>query len=225
VLTGEFDPNVLGQQSGSITISSTCSQSGQFEKRVRLYDASGNESAAYEYTMNCADSGTPPSNSNPPPSRNISNSGGLAQFDADGDCFLSEPEFFTITDAWITEQIDNALFFEAVDAWISQTSVCSVVAADVTGLRLEEVSLSQLRSGSIYFEVSGQSISSTSVQIFNLQGNSVFSETQSGTSLRWNQRSTEGHHVANGVYLYRVSVTDDYGISVYSEVRKLLVIN
>jgi len=169
-------------------------------------------------------SSQPPSNN--PPTRSVSNSGGLAQFDTDSDCMMSDAEFFSVTDSWITEEIGNDLFFAAVDAWISQSSICaSATASGVEALKLEAVSLEQVPSGAIFFGAQGQDISSTHVDIYDLKGNLLFSESQSGTSVRWNLRDASGARAANGVYLYRVIVQDQSGNMVNSEVRKLVVLN
>lgn len=51
--SGSWNPNVYGQKSGSISVTTKCNSIGQFRKRVTLYDAAGNQSTPYEYTLNC----------------------------------------------------------------------------------------------------------------------------------------------------------------------------
>ena len=221
VLSGEFDPGVGGQQNGSISISSTCSDTGTIQKRVRLYDRAGNESAAYEYSMNCGTTSFAPPPTNNPPSRTFSGSG-LDQFDFDNDCILSEAEFFSATDAWISEEIENGLFFDAVDAWIGQSNVCAA-SAGVHSLQLNKIDLSSSTMGRLKFEISGNQIAHSQLEIFDLHGTELFRTSSAGSKLIWNLKTSSGKRVSNGVYLYRVQVQDEYGNMVSSEVRKLVV--
>jgi len=62
-----------------------------------------------------------------------------------------------------------------------------------------------------------------SVQIFSLHGQLISNEQSPGQSLIWNMRNEHGQRVANGVYLYVVSVRDSSGSVIRSEVRKLVV--
>jgi hypothetical protein len=60
------------------------------------------------------------------------------------------------------------------------------------------------------------------VQIFDLNGTLVFSESQPGNELVWHTDNDYGEYLANGVYLYRVSVLID-GRWIVTEVRKLAI--
>jgi len=147
----------------------------------------------------------------------------LAAFDTNNSCFLDDPEFFAMIDQWVDGQIGDTLFFAGVDAWVAQTNICNAAAASaVSGLSLNSVSLDNA-FGSTVFNVAGQGIENMSVEIFSLSGDQVFSQEAAGTSLSWNQMTTTGAPVANGTYLYTVTV-EGVGSSVTSEVQKLVVI-
>ena len=48
---------------------------------------------------------------------------GAAQFDANGNGLIDDSELFTAIDQWIAGTISNELFFQVLDAWVSQASV------------------------------------------------------------------------------------------------------
>ncbi|OGF55065.1 MAG: hypothetical protein A2Z21_04550 [Candidatus Fraserbacteria bacterium RBG_16_55_9] len=153
----------------------------------------------------------------PPPTNN-----GLRQFDANGNCVIDDPEFFVSIDQWISDQVTDGLFFELVDLWISQSSVCSSSAA---GRKLNTISLqTSAAQGIATFKASDQGISSLSVEIFDLVGRRVFSQDVAGTQLAWNRKANDGQPVANGIYLYIVTVCGIDGEVVKSNVRKLTVL-
>ena len=60
------------------------------------------------------------------------------------------------------------------------------------------------------------------VQVFDLSGKLIYEDQQSGTTLNWHTENSAGDYLANGVYLYRMSVLVN-GRWVTSEVKKLAV--
>jgi parallel beta-helix repeat protein len=73
------------------------------------------------------------------------------------------------------------------------------------------------------FRVKGAAeIEAIRVQIFDQAGKLVFEEEQPGDELVWHADNTHGEYLANGIYLYRVSVKLD-GTWVVTEVRKLAI--
>jgi len=147
--------------------------------------------------------------------------GGLKQFDANNNCRIDDPEFFNAIDAWVQGQITNDLFFDVVDAWISQTNVCTTSLGNsmLKAIRIQ----SQRRE--VTFLAQGQGIASLRVEIFNLAGRRIFAQEAVGTQLAWDLKTSEGQPVANGVYLYLVTVHDSEGRMLHSEVRKLVVLH
>jgi N-acetyl-anhydromuramyl-L-alanine amidase AmpD len=75
------------------------------------------------------------------------------------------------------------------------------------------------------FQVTGQGVASTSIQIFSLAGRRVFDsgEVQSNT-FTWSLQNNAGQPLANGVYLYVVRVRGFDGREYVSEVRKLVIL-
>jgi len=75
------------------------------------------------------------------------------------------------------------------------------------------------------FTVEGSGIRGIAVQVFNLTGVKVFdSGFVHGNQLDWHLQSDEGFIVANGVYLYVVTVRGWDGSIIRSEVRKLIIL-
>ena len=147
----------------------------------------------------------------------------LAAFDTNNSCFIDDPEFFAAIDAWVDGQIGDDLFFDLVDAWVGQENICGAASAGVSALSLDGVSLDG-SFGTMTFSVAGQGIEGMGVNIFSLSGDVVFSQETNGTSLSWNQMTSAGAPVANGTYLYVVTVEGADGQTLTSEVNKLAVV-
>ena len=156
----------------------------------------------------------PPSEVLPPPS---TGGNSLADFDINDNCALDDSEFFNAVDSWLSESISNSLFFDVLDAWIGQSDICAATAS-------LQISTQKTASGSMRFSVEHMNISSSRIEVFDLQGMLIHQQSTSSGQLVWNMRSADGNVVANGVYLYRVDVRDTSGNIVGSELRKLIVI-
>jgi hypothetical protein len=149
----------------------------------------------------------------------------LAAFDTNSSCFLDDPEFFAMIDGWVGSQIGDNLFFDGVDSWVGQTNVCDVVASSISALSIDTVSLeANLATSATTFVVAGQGIEGLNVEVLSLDGTTIFSQSAAGTHLTWNQSTTNGAPVANGTYLYVVTVEGADGQTVASEVGKLAVV-
>jgi len=75
------------------------------------------------------------------------------------------------------------------------------------------------------FTVEGSGIRDVAVQVFNLAGVKVFdSGFVHGNQLNWHLQNEDGFTVANGVYLYIVTVKGYDGTVIRSEVRKLVIL-
>ena len=74
------------------------------------------------------------------------------------------------------------------------------------------------------FSVQGQGVASTSLQVFDLSGRSVANETSSGSTLRFRPMASNGAPLANGIYLYQVTVRGHDGSVQSMGVRKMLVL-
>jgi len=147
----------------------------------------------------------------------------LAAFDTNDSCFLDDPEFFAMIDQWVDTQIGDTLFFNGVDGWVAQTNICtSVAASEMSGLSLNKISL-DAGFNSTTFSVTGQGIEQIGVEIFTLSGDRVFSGQNAGNSLSWSNLNANGAPVANGTYLYSVTVEGE-GSSITSEIQKLVIV-
>jgi len=103
-------------------------------------------------------------------------------------------------------------------------SAFAVKTAKVKSLSLSNIVLSKNAEG-MHFIAEGQGIESVKLEIFNLAGRSVFdSGFVAGNELAWHLLANNGKAVANGVYLYTISVRGTNGEIVRSDVRKLVVL-
>ncbi len=93
--------------------------------------------------------------------------------------------------------------------------------APVTLERAEHRSLGQW----IHFRAVGAGIAEMRVQVFDLAGRALFvSDWQKGTELHWLALTEDGRALANGVYLYVVSVRGIDGSLARSRVHKLVIL-
>ncbi len=162
----------------------------------------------------------PPPPPAPPPAGQTS----LRDFDTNNNDLIDDGEFFAIIDAWVAGQIDNATFFQGVDLWVSQMPISSAGLADKP-LRLDHITLAMnpMRH-TVIFSASGQGIASMHVDVFTLSGERVFIQETGGSRLAWDLRTPQGRPVANGVYLYVVTVFGIDGELIQSRPRKLFVL-
>jgi len=186
------------------------------DHRVSVRNSSG-ESDDEVFNIPCEQSISPPGE-DPPPGGNPPPGGGnnpppppvnadeVEEFDTDGDCILSDTEFFAAADAWIAQQIDSALFFAALDAWIGQQNVCTASASD-----------NPIRLSTSLHGVSIESEDSLGVvKIYDTGGREVFSQNTKSNKLVWNLRTTDGNALANGVYFVSIANT--------GELRKVMLL-
>lgn len=157
----------------------------------------------------------------PPPS---SGGSSLQSYDANNNNLLEDDEFFVAIDAWIGGRLDDNTFFQAIDLWISGQPIAAA-ASSLTTSRLNSITLATSRAGrSLTFAARGQGITSMGVEIFDLNGQRIFTQSVTGTRLTWNLQTSKGQPVANGAYLYRVTLGGAHGERLQSEIRKLLVL-
>ncbi|MCS7198639.1 MAG: T9SS type A sorting domain-containing protein, partial [Candidatus Bipolaricaulota bacterium] len=89
-------------------------------------------------------------------------------------------------------------------------------------LAVKSVALSQrpVRTGGAYFVVEGVGIAQTTVRVFSLTGKLVYNATVQGNVVPF----TAASELANGVYLYVVTVQGADGQTVTSKIEKLVVL-
>ncbi len=98
--------------------------------------------------------------------------------------------------------------------------LCGVKCLSVSGL---ETQWSVARRALGFF-VHGTGIKQINVQVFSLTGQRVYSSGWVADGHEWQLESTAGQKVANGVYLYLVTVRGFDGRRVQTQVKKLLIV-
>lgn len=77
----------------------------------------------------------------------------------------------------------------------------------------------------IRFRVQGSGIAEMSVQVFNLVGKAIFTSAwQRGNELEWYAFTDDERPIANGIYLYVISVRGANGSLVRSRIQKLVIL-
>lgn len=85
--------------------------------------------------------------------------------------------------------------------------------------------MSQRVGRTVRFSVQGRGIFEMHVQVFNLAGKAIFTSTwQRGSELEWQALTDDGRPVANGVYLYVISVRGADGSLARSRLQKLVIL-
>jgi len=149
----------------------------------------------------------------------------LQRFDLDGDCIITNQEILYALELWISREIDRELFMEVVDAWTTGAEICIVPDPLGKGTSAGDVSISTLRTPlGISFNVRGMDVLTTAVEIYDVSGRPVFSQTTANSRLNWNLKSKAGVRVANGVYFFITTFTRADGTEVRSGVQKIAVI-
>ncbi len=108
----------------------------------------------------------------------------------------------------------------SVEAELQPLTV-EVLGAPVA-LAVKSITLSQapVRNSGAYFVVEGVGIAQTTVHVFNLSGKLVFNQSAQGNVVPFSAAS----ELANGVYLYIVTVKGADGQTVTSKIQKLVVL-
>ena len=111
----------------------------------------------------------------------------------------------------------------AIGAAAAGMSVAQVEKQPVQALQVSAVQAFHSR-GLLTVRVQGTGIAELSVQVFDLAGRKVLAEGARGAQLQTRLLSADGQPLANGVYLYVVTVKGVDGRTMKTEVRKLVVL-
>jgi len=176
----DMDPD----ETSTYPLSFNFDRPGSYEIEIRVGDSYQSQTIDVQ-----SENGTGP----PPPTQGGNT---LADYDMDGDCVMSDTEFFVATDAWISESISDLLFFSAVDAWIGQSNICTTAAS------ASVIELSLTPQGMLISTTTGAALGA--VAIYDANGRLVFRSSAPNPKLFWNLRDVVNHPVANGVYFVRV---------------------
>ena len=138
----------------------------------------------------------------------------LQPYDTNGNDRLEDGEFLNTIDDWVDRQLSDNAFFAAIDIWINQSRISSASAGG------PQLQVARTAKG---LRFTAPQAASLSLQVFGLDGRRVAHSTAAGSSLSWNLTGDGGRPLANGVYLYRASVTSADGRTAHLPIRKLVV--
>ncbi|MBI1742863.1 PPC domain-containing protein [Candidatus Acetothermia bacterium] len=124
------------------------------------------------------------------------------------------------------DPLRNMIYIEEFRVEGPATDTKLLESASQTSLVIEKTLVSPLRaSESAVFSVQGQNVDSLRVEVFDLAGRRVFdSHLVAGNSLRWNLQTKQGRPVANGAYLWVVTVKGTSGEMIRSQMKKFVVL-
>jgi hypothetical protein len=157
------------------------------------------------------------------------------------DTYIGDQEILRAQQLWTTgspvpgtdgKTIDDATMMKLLGMWSSRKPVSRATSAaypseNIVELDVEKIGLlpNPVKSaGTIALRVEGTGIAGLKVEIFSLAGRKVFEQEASGNALRFYALDDRGRPLANGVYLYVVTVRGFNGEMIRSEVKKLVVL-
>ena len=130
-----------------------------------------------------------------------------------------------LTEASISDEQGNQLSLPFEPLTVEVRSENSAGPISVAPLSVSQIHVRQQTPNAYTFAVQGQGVKATKVNVFSLAGTHVVnSNWQTGRHLRWTLQNNRGQRVANGVYLYVVSVRGNNGEVIRSEVKKLVIL-
>ena len=116
------------------------------------------------------------------------------------------------------------LYTPAASTPVAATSATSARLSPNDDKRLEYSHRALLGRNSILFRAQGTQATRLDVDVFSLTGRKVFTGRAYGNSLRWNLKSKSGAPLANGIYLYMITIRGADGSIVRSEIKKLVIL-
>jgi hypothetical protein len=128
--------------------------------------------------------------------------------------------------------IDGAKMQELFNLWISGKPIAESSGASYQGESLIELRVDRIKvfpdpvrsANVITFAVEGTGIAGIEAEVFNLADMKVFQQETAGKTLEFQALDSKGRPLANGVYLYVVTVRGFDGKTIRSEVRKLVIL-
>jgi len=127
-----------------------------------------------------------------------------------------------LTSADVAEIAELALSFGASSAAASARLAPPSLEKTLT---VQSVGLHPMAKGALLkLQIEGQGIASVRVQGFDLTGRKRFDVEAPGARLQWAVTDGQGRRLANGVYLYLVTVRGIYGEIWHSAIRKVVVL-
>ena len=208
-----------GDASSNTSPSHTYNSAGSFTVQLTVTDNNGNSDTASQTINVQASSGG---------GGGGSGQGGLSQYDTNPqNCRIDQAELIVMIDDWINGNIPQSLLLDGINAWIDQADICAG-SSGLASPSLEDVRV-QSRSTAAGVLFSAQTdraldVRSMEVRIFGLDGRPIARKQANRGTLAWNLTTDDGDRIANGVYLYRVTVTGPTGNVERGQMRKLTVL-
>ena len=208
-----------GATSSDASPSHTYNSAGSFTVQLTVTDDNGNSDTASQTINVQASSGG---------GGGGSGQGGLGQYDTNPqNCRIDQAELIVMIDDWINGNILQSLLLDGINAWIDQADICAG-SSGLASPSLEDVRV-QSRSTAAGVLFSAQTdraldVRSMEVRIFGLDGRPIARKQANRGTLAWNLTTDDGDRIANGVYLYRVTVTGPTGNVERGQMRKLTVL-
>jgi hypothetical protein len=156
---------------------------------------------------------------------------------------IDDPEFMEAIDYWISGRevpgtggltITDAKILELMRLWVSRRPISSSSAQSepiqtgrTEGLTVKEIKFfpNPIKStNTVVFRAEGSGIAGLKLEVFNLVGARVLEQEASGDTLKLYALDDKGRPLANGVYLYVVTVRGFNGEAIRSGVRKLVIL-
>ena len=115
-------------------------------------------------------------------------------------------------------------FFTDFLKWLGVRLAPPVPPSNAAPLKLQEVHLIRVSGGRLELQIQGTDIVKSEVRLFDFSGHLVAEAHGSGSRLRVETVDRDGRPLANGVYLYVVTVRGADGQTTTAEPRKLLIL-
>jgi len=153
------------------------------------------------------------------------------------DFVVSDEEFFKALDYWVTgtvvagtgaQILTDSLFFHILDIWASGTPIHtrSFKNSKIRKLSVQNARFITSTAGNIsgIFEVRGIDIAAMRIEAFDLRGTQLFAQEVVGNRLRFQAINKYGTRLANGVYLYALTVKGHDGTIYRLPVKKFVLV-
>jgi len=169
--------------------------------------------------------------------------------DANHNCRIDNDEIIAVVGYWTNgtavpgtvpaQTIDNQEIMKLAALWTTGNNICVAASASadraalvlptvgrskVQTLVVKSIKAQALSEHRIRFVVNGSGLGGLRVQIYDLAGKAVFSQETNGTTLTFQGLDAYGQPLANGVYLYVVTVRGATGQTLTSEAKKLVLL-
>ena len=125
---------------------------------------------------------------------------------------------------WLDKTSGKPEIFFDDDILMEGGTATSAASAPQTFAQAHSLRLATLGKGDFSIQVLGAGVQAITVELFNLGGQRVLEQSARGAQLSFQPQDQWGRPLANGVYLYLVTVNRSDGSTLRSEIKKLVVL-